>query len=93
MKISEHYWKCLRTAEYLWKSGHLWKCLNIAGQLGKSLIVCENVWISLKISENYHFNSETVWKPLLARLIAEWFDLCFVDFLWTKFKETPEEKE
>ena len=57
MKISEHYWKCLRTA------------LNIY----------ENLWSSRKKSE-YHgkllktsFNSETVWKPLLALFIADWF--------------------
>ena len=54
-------------------SGDLLKCLNITGQLGKSLLLSENVWISLKISENYSFNYETVWKLLLALFIAELF--------------------
>ena len=45
---------------------------NCSEHLWKSLVISEKVWISRKTFENYCFNSETVWKPLLALFIADW---------------------
>ena len=46
---------------------------NFSEHLWKSLVISENVWKSLKTPDNYYFNSQTIWKTLLALLIAEWF--------------------
>ena len=71
MKISENYWKCLRTALNIYEtSGHLWKGLNIARQLGKFLLVSENVWISPKTTISTLKRFENLcWRALF---IAEW---------------------
>ena len=95
MKISGHLWKGLNIAEHLWISVNitenvwklLWTSMKISGHLWK----CLNI---TKTSENYCFNYETVWKPLLALFIAKWSSTYVLStFYELHLRKTPEEKE
>ena len=66
MKISEHFWKCLRTAlnvhENLWSSlkrpKHSWTTYKFSARLWKCLKITENYYIwNLKRSENLCWRS------------------------------------
>ena len=107
MKISEYYWKCQRTVEFLWKSlvisENAWTSMktyetlltllkvseSCSEHLLKSLVISENVWILRKTFENYCFNSETVWKLLMALFIVNWSSTYVLSTLYELHSKNP----
>ena len=91
MKISWHYWKCLKTALNNYKN--LWSSLKRPKHNWTTMKISARLWRSLNITGNYYFDSETVLKLVLALFIAEG-SLTYVlsAFYQLHLRKTPKEK-
>ena len=91
MKISSHYWKCLRPTLNIYEN--LWSSLWRPKHSCTTREISARLWKCLSITQNYCLNSDMVWKTSVNALHCQTvFDLCFINFLRTTFRENPRRK-